>query len=289
MTKLALIGVGRWGQNYIKTIQELPQIQLKYIYSRNYRELFSHKDVDGVIIASPSGTHFQIAKECMRRNYNVLIEKPMVVNLEDALTLKKLAKQSAYVVFVGHTFLYNPAFQKAKELIKTLGEMQYLEFEGCDLGPVRKDVSALWDWGPHDISMSMGIMGKPISVSAWGVQRDMFFLRLRFKNDVCAFIKIGWLSPVKKRRMTIVGSKGSIVFDDTQTQKVGLYKNKTEISYPSYSSKTPLALELAEFVKSIRNKNQPKTGIENGVNVVRVLHYIEKSLEQKGKEVNIDW
>lgn len=288
MIELALVGTGKWGQNYIKTIKQLPRVELKYIFSRDYRELFGHKDIDGIIIASPARTHFQIAKECIKRNYNILVEKPMTTSLNDALELKALTKKSTSIVFIGHIYLYNPAFQKAKELTKTLGEIQYLELEGCDFGPIRKDLSALWDWGPHDISMSMEIMGTPISVSAWGKQRDMFFLCLRFKNDVCAFIKIGWLSPIKKRRMTIVGAKSSLVFDDTERQKIAIYQNGVSIdSYPQYRSEKPLLVQITEFIKCIQNKRQPKTDIENGLNVVRILHYIEKSLRQNGKEIKI--
>lgn len=317
MITLALIGKGSWGKNYIKTIRKLPKVQLKYIVSSkkeneisykknsfilldNYEKLFQYKDIDGVIIASPASTHFRIARDCIKRNYNVLIEKPLTSSLQDALELKMISKKSTSIVFVGHIYAYNPAFQKAKELAQEVGNIQYLEFEGHNFGPFRQDTPALWDWGPHDISMCLEIMESiPTAVAAWGTG-DIVFLRLVFQNDIQAFIKIGWLSPVKTRRVIIVGSKGSIIFDDTQKQKVALYKNrgsdflkktldkKPEIFYPKLSKVAPLLVQLKEFITCIQNRKQPKTSIESGIDVVEILHYAEKSLEQNGKKIKIN-
>lgn len=302
MTTLALIGTGRWGKNYINTINNLSSCELpeEFIKTSNYKDLFAFDNIDGVIIATPSSTHFKIAKEFLEKGFNVLIEKPMTNSYKDALELSKIAKKYKNIVMIGHIYLYNPAFLQVKKLIKSIGKIKYISTEGMNNGPVRPDVSALWDWGPHDISMVIDLLGsKPQEVSGYGLSSlrpntefyDMCNLKLKFAGDIYCFVNIGWLSPVKKRSMTIVGEKSTIIFDDTIEKKVAIIRNlKTkEADYPSFSKESPLSEEISSFVNLIENKEKiSKSSLKMGLDVVKVLEACEKSMKLNGKIIKIN-
>ncbi len=301
MTTLALVGKGRWGKNYINTINNLSSCELpdNFIKTSNYKDLFAFDNIQGVIIATPSSTHFKIAKEFLEKGFNVLIEKPMTTNYKDALELSRIVKEHRNIVMVGHIYLYSPAFLKVKKLIKSIGRIKYILTEGMNYGPIRSDVSALWDWGPHDVSMAIDLLGSlPEEVSASGLSHvrpgtqlyDMCNLKLKFVNDVYCFVNIGWLSPIKKRNMTIVGDNKTIVFDDTIEKKVAVIKNlkNKKTDYPSFLKDSPLRLEISNFVDQIKNREKNYSSLKMGLDVVRVLTACEKSMKLNGKIIKIN-
>lgn len=305
MSTLAILGVGRWGRNYIKAIEKIPGIHLKYLcatkkeslaeFSNNYikvydyKDLSKFKDIDGIIIATSSSTHYKITKYFMDKGFNLLIEKPLATNYRDAEDLIKIYNNSKTTAMVGHIFLYNTAYLKFKKFISKIGNIKYLDFEGCDFGPFPKDSSVLWEWAPHDVSMCLDLLSKlPISVSAYMVGEGMVYARLKFKDKV-AFMKFGWLSPVKKRQVTIVGSEGSIIFDDTKDKKVSFYKKTgiDSVQYPDYLKEEPLMFELKEFVNCIQEKKVPKTDIKSSALVIKVIDCLQKSMNNNGKIIYI--
>jgi len=301
MIKLALVGKGAWGKNYISTINSLSFCKLPkdYIRTFDYKELFPHKDIDGVIISSPTSTHFKIAKEFLEKGFNVLVEKPITANYEETQELFKIANDTREILEVGHIYLYNPAYLKIKKIISQLGDIKYISSQRMDYGPVRQDISSLWDWAPHDISMSIDLFGElPKSVSAYGANflqpntpfYDMCYIRLEFSNNKLVFINVGWLSPLKKREMVIVGEDKAIIFDDAASKKITYLENlkgDRRIKYPSFSKKSPLELEISNFVRLIK-KDKSRKNSEMGLNVVKVISACEKSIRQNGKSVYID-
>ena len=300
--RTALIGKGRWGKNIIATIEKIPEAALA----------LGEKDIDAVIIATPAATHMKIALPFIKQGLPVFIEKPMTTSLADAKKLKEAAQKSGSLVFVGHIHIYNPAYIEAKKLIKKIGRIRFLYGEGANNGPYRNDVSAIWDWAPHDIAMMLDIIGtKPASVQAWGISalrpktklQDIGYIKLVFPNGTVGFIFNSWLFPEKRKRLTIVGEKSSIVIDDTAEQKVIFYKNmgpflknkkgiieisrkEPEVIRPSYSGDSPLASELKAFFKNIRKKEKSKTGIAEGLAVVEVLEAAEKSIAKGGRLIS---
>lgn len=326
MIQLALIGIGAWGKNFISTINSFTGCRIKYICSKtqkslnylpgdyikttNYKELFKYTDIDGVIISTPGSTHYQIAKEFLKRGFNLLVEKPLTTNYKDALELKSLRDNSKSKVLVGHVYLFDPAFIKAKKLVQDIGPIQYLSYEILNNGPYRSDMSVLWDLGPHPISLFLDIYQKePIQIRAWGLEKlrpktdlyDLVFINLRFSDHSQAFVKIGWLFPVKKRELVVVGSKSTIVYNDLESKKVTYYQNMgpkvhrkvvlkshPTISYPTYNLKFPLEMEIREFIDAIlENRDVKRSNLDFGVRVTKLLHLAEQSIKDEGKLINI--
>lgn len=269
--KLALIGLGKWGANIKKTLEELGVDVL----------VNEVKGVEGVLIATPGSTHASVALPFIRQGLPVFIEKPMTTSLKDAKKLAAAAKKSGSLVFVGHLHLYNPAFLKAKELIKNAGKIRYVAFESMNWGPFREDMSAWWDWAPHDISMALDLFGKPKSIQAWG-EYNWAMAKLEFSFPV--LIHVSTLSSEKRKRFTVAGTQHSVVFDDITEHKIEVYK-KGQVSYPDYEKIPPLAAELKAFLDMLKTKNPPKTDIQNGLDVVKILDAGERSMKASGKKI----
>lgn len=307
MITLALIGAGAWGKNFISTIDTFSDCRIKYICSKtkktldsfnndfikttNYKDFFNYPDIDGVIIATPASTHYQIVKDFLEKEINLLIEKPLTTSYEQAKELKSLKSRKTSKVLLGHVYLFDPAYIKIKDLSKKIGEVRYLYHEMLNNGPFCKDVSVLWHLGPHTISLFLDIFQKkPIEISAWG-SYDLVFLNLRFSDKTHAFAKLSWLSPVKKRELVIVGKKSTLVYSDLAEKKVAYYHKNTDPSnviYPAYSKTPPLEMEVKEFVQAIKqNKKINKSDLDFGAEVTKILCLAEQSLKNNGEAVKI--
>ena len=324
MINLALIGVGAWGKNYISTLKSFTDCRIKYLCAEStkslnfygddyikvtdYKELFSFPDIDGVIIATPNSTHYEIAQAFLSKNYPVLIEKPFIENYSQGLKLKSKLKNNEFKGIVGHTYLFDPAYKKAKELVKNIGPIRYISYEGTNNGPYRQGTSALWDIGPHAVSLCMDINQKePEYVSAWAMDTlrpgndfyDFSIIKLRFFDQTEAFIKISWLFPMKKRELVIIGRTSGIVYDAVAEKKVSYYENmiprditkkndNSEISYPTYGSISPLEAEIGEFVAVIMNKSKNKySNLDFGIKITQVLNLAEESIKTNAKPIKI--
>lgn len=309
MINLALIGIGDWGRNYLSTIKAFPNCQIKYVCSRspekllpfnenfikttNFKELLKYQDIDGVIIATPGSTHYQIAKELLKKGFNLLIEKPLTINYKDTLKLKTSAK-----VLVGHIYLFDPAFLKAKQLLKKIGPIQYVSYEAINKGPYRSDMSVLWDLGPHPISLLLDIYQKdPIQIQAWGINclklksklLDMVMLKMKFPDKTQAFVKISWLSPIKRRELTIVGVKSTLVYNDLQPNRLTLFENMgSKVKHPSYPHRLPLEVELGEFIDAIsKNRAIERSNLDFGIRVTKLLSFAEQSIRKEGAIIDV--
>lgn len=299
MITLGLVGVGAWGKNYLKTISLFERIKVKYVCTRSqnslqqlpnsttkttdYKELAKYHDIDGIIVATPASTHFKICEFFLNKGFNILVEKPMCLSFKEALTLKKLTKRKNQLM-VAHLQLYNPAFIKVKDLLKKIGKIQTITFESRG-SKKRDDISILWDWGPHHISMLEDLIGdlpKQFLIN-FKVKKDHSLIdnaNITIKlSSIHVILKMGWGGKQKKRLLQVKGIKGKIIFDDSKSKKIKFVDSSSKVLYPSYSLNTPLFEMLTEFLKMIKNRKVPKTNIDNGVEVTRVLSQIEKSFE----------
>lgn len=300
MVNLALVGVGKWGQNFLKIASSLENCKVKYVFSKSQKTLKSLSDeyikttslndlidsnADGIIIATPPSTHYEISKKFLNHNFNLLIEKPLATNFKQAIELQKIWRTKRTKVLVGHTYLYNPAFLKCKQLLRKFGKIDLISFEGL-LSPKRDDVSVLWDWGPHPISMMLDIIKKPVKnikliyAHKRFTKLDTLKVELIFEGDIKGLIHLSWYGSKKIRRITIKGSSRKLILDDTnqENQKISFY-NLTRIPiHPIYNLENPLTNELKKFIFSIKNNKEIVSDINLGVSVVKVLSEIERLL-----------
>jgi len=177
---------------------------------------------------------------------------------------------------------------------------------------IRQDENALWSFAPHDLSVILELLNeRPVVVSAHGesyIQKnieDVVFLSLHFSDGKMANIHLSWLDPHKVRKITIVGAKKMVVFDDMEaSEKLKIYdKGVGSLSYDSYGEylslrfgditipnikmMEPLRAEAEHFIRCIESREKPKTGGRDGLEVVKILVAAQKSLGQKGFPVDL--
>ena len=327
MYNIGSIGCGYWGPNLIRNFIQLNRSDVKRVAdldtgrlahmkklyptvetTTDYRTIIQDPDIDVVAVATPVATHHRLAGEAIDAGKHVFVEKPMAASRAEARDLVNRAKAKRVKLMVGHTFLYTAAVCKMKEIIDSgdLGEIYYISSQRLNLGLFQPDINVLWDLAPHDISIMLYLLGqRPESVSAVGaahinpVIEDVAVLTMRFARNVVGFIQTSWLDPDKIRRMTVVGSKKMMVFDDMQpSEKIKIYDKGVEtprhydtfaefhyaykygdIIIPRLDGTEPLATELSHFLDCIENDRQPLSDGENGLQVVEILEAASKSLK----------
>jgi len=209
--RLGLVGAGRWGRNYIRTIAELEDVVLARLASRapdaaalagdgcavaaDWSELITAGDLDGVIVATPPATHADIVRAAIEADLPTLVEKPLTTSWADAEALLALEEDRGVPVIVDHTYLFHPGFRAMKQEARSLGGLQSLRTAGGNWGPFRDDVDVLWDWGPHDVALCLDLVGdRPANVEAWSKDRqstpegpgEVIALRLTFDDGLAA-------------------------------------------------------------------------------------------------------
>ncbi|MDP3685856.1 MAG: Gfo/Idh/MocA family oxidoreductase [bacterium] len=309
MITLGLIGRGRWGANIQRTLQQLPGCRLKYEETREWKRLLRVPDLDGVLIATPGSTHANIALPFVERGIPTFVEKPLTTSLRDALRLEAAAKKSGALVFVGHVHLYSPAYRKAKVLARRAGRIRFLYAEGMNNGPYRDDMSALWDWAPHDLAMTLDLVGKPprtVQATGFSILRprtklhDIATLHVAFHGGMRFLGTYSWMAPEKRKRFVIHGTRHTIIYDDVAERKVTLFRNlgplahgsnvtrrEPTVQHPSYRATPPLTEELRAFVRCIRTGKRPLSDLAQGVTVVRILDAAERSIARGGTAVTL--
>ena len=279
MINIGIIGCGNWGRNYIRHFAQIPGARLvtccdidhktllavreRYPLvklTKNYRDIASDPKIDAVVVATPPGNHFGIARACLLRGKHVLVEKPFTLSSEEGYQLVDIAEKTGRVLMVGHIMDYHPGMRLVKKYIRSgeLGRIFYLHSTRTSLGTVREDVSVLWDKAPHDIATLLYLLDEePVSVAATGQAfvndglEDVVFITVRFASGIIANIHVSWLDPCKASRTTIIGEKKMIVFDDGEAlEKVKVYSK-------GVNSKRDL-------MKRRGNSKVPGNGMENG-------------------------
>jgi len=273
------------------------------------------KKIGAVVIATPTPTHFDLAKMALKAEKHVLVEKPLTLDYERAQELVDLARSCGRIIMVGHLLEYHPAVTEMKKRISRneLGEVWYIYSERLNLGKVRTMENALWCLAPHDVSAVLYLLDlTPMEVSAQGESflqkekrvEDVVFINIRFKQGVLAHIHVSWLDPHKVRKMTLVGSKKMMVFDDMESRdklkifNKGVIKNSLDdgvefnirygdVYIPKIEWAEPLRLECLHFVECVKENKIPRSGGEDGLRVVRLLEAAQESLDKGGIPVRM--
>ena len=334
MIEVAVVGVGGWGKNLARNYYQLPEANLRYICdldpkklaamerqypgsqtTGSFDEVLGDPDLQAVVIATTGPTHYALARQALLAGKDVYVEKPFVLEVEQAVELNEIADKNDRVLMVGHLLEYHPVVQRLRGMIDAgdLGNVYYIYSQRLNLGTVREDENALWNFAPHDISSILYLIGKePVDVSARGqdyLQRDVedvVFLTLSFEDRTMAHIHVSWLDPHKVRRLTIVGSDKMAVFDDLEaTEKLRIYDKGAKLSQeydtfaeyiglrfgditiPYVKSGEPLRTECLHFIECVTERNRPLSDGQDGLRVVRVLDAAQKSLKNNGVPVTI--
>ncbi len=285
-TRLGLIGRGRWGRNIERTLLSIADVAVVIIG----RSEPLRRDLDGILIASPSATHADLALPYIEAGMAVFIEKPMATTVADARRLHAAAARSGAAVFVGHVQLYNPAFSKLLDLLPSLGSIRYALCVSENDNP-RLDCSILCDWLPHHLSMAQAIFtADPTDVQAWNLTASTHpqaaVARFRY-GDASWVAMTSWLSPMRRHQLTIVAERGSLVFDDKAEKKLAVHDNAGKISYPDYRNELPLTLEMRSFVDAVRHGSLDSSQITLGLAVARAIAAAERSMAFEGANVKI--
>jgi len=338
--KLAQIGVGYWGPNLLRNFNLIDDVIVKkaidvdpdrreYV-KQNYKsvstgediaEVLEDNDIDAVIIATPAGLHYEMAKRVLLSGKHCFVEKPLALKRDEAKELVNIAYERKLVLMVGHVFLYNAAVNNLRNRILKgdFGRIYYIYSQRLNLGKVRTDVNVLWNLVPHDVSIVLYLLGKnPVSVSAAGMSfiqkdiEDVAFMILKFEDGTVAHFHVSWLDPNKTRMMTIIGSKKMVIYDDISEYKIRVFdkgidtegrdkylgefdnfgkfqliKRAGDIHIPKIEYIEPLKLEAAHFIDCIKNEKKPRSDGENGLIVTKIIESAMQSLKNKSMEVII--
>jgi predicted dehydrogenase len=263
-------------------------------------------EIHAVVIATPVATHFDLAMQSLEAGKHVLVEKPLATTVKEVDVLGKEAEKRGLVLMVGHTFLYNEAVRYIKRVLESgeMGEVRYIYSQRLNLGRIRSDVDALWNFGPHDISIIQYWLDDPtpISIQRFGqsfIQEgidDVVFLNLRYPGEVIANIHVSWLDPHRVRTMTVVGSKKMIVYDDVAENKIAIYDKgidrmavlgqnmdydnqhfqafnhrSGDVLMPKINFKEPLKVEIDHFFDCIEKGIPCLTGVDHARKVLEIL------------------
>ncbi len=335
MIRVAVVGYGYWGPNLVRNFSEIPGAELaaccdarkdrlqafrqrhpEVRATAEYRDILSDGSIDAVVLATQVVTHYKLAREALKAGKHVMVEKPLCHRSTDGEKLLKLARARRRVLMAGHTFVYNVAVEKLRQLVQggTLGKIYYVHSTRVNLGLFQEALNVTWDLAAHDISILNYVFGsRPGRVQAVGksyIRRgieDIVYVTLHYPGGVMAHLHVSWLDPCKIRRMTLVGERKMVVYDDIEPlEKIKIFDKGVELpsphdsygefqlSYrygsvvsPRLSQVEPLKAECRHFLDCIRRGKAPRSGPREGLEVVRVLEACERSLRSSGRLVKV--
>lgn len=279
-------------------------------------EVFQDPELGAVVIATPTATHAELARRALEADLHVMVEKPLTADAASARELTALAAEKQRVLLVGHVFVYNPAVRWVKQRLDSgeLGRVYYISSARTNLGPIRTDVSAAWDLAAQDLAIFNYWLGEtPVSVSARGHSwinpglQDAVFATFRYGGDILAHLHVSWLNPRKVREITIVADDKMLSYDDMDSMEpIRLFDKRVkdpepefvdtfsgfrsvvhtgDITIPPVRMGEPLNEECTHFLDCIEKGEVPRTGGAEGLEVVRALEAMDRSMSQSGMEV----
>jgi predicted dehydrogenase len=337
--RLALVGCGYWGPKVLRAAASLPDVEVTALVDRDLERAKAVQrhfptarvaaslaealdDLDAAIVATQPALHEELAAEALVAGKHVLVEKPLALTVAGCRRLGEQASAAGLVLMAGHTFRFSPAVDHVRGLIEReeLGQLYYIDSQRLNLGRVRRDVDAVWNFAPHDVSIINHWLGHPpTAVRCHGYEYlqpgvdDVGFLILEYDQAAVAHVHVSWLSPSKVRRMTVVGSKKMVVYDDVASEKIVLYdagidKQDMGRTFPEFEtfgefqlihrlgdlhiprlpSVEPLVAEVRHFVDCIRTGAEPITGCEEATAVVATLEAATASRAAGGERVPVE-
>jgi predicted dehydrogenase len=325
---VAVVGCGYWGPNLARNAADSSELELRALCDRDPEQLRflarRHPDVravgdleevlcdpcvEAVIFATPPHTHHPLVKRALQAGKHVLVEKPLATTLADARELAEVARAERLVLMPGHTFLYSPAVNAVRELVRdgTMGDIHFATSARMNLGKYQP-YGVVCDLAPHDLSILMYWLDRPVvevaasasSVIEQGVP-ETAFLTLTFAGGTTANVQLSWLAPRKVRQMIVVGSNRMVQYDDTAADEpVRVYDRGMDVQpattfgehqliyrsgdvvIPRIAVQEPLRLELEDFARAIRTGSEPRSSVSLGVDIVAAMELAERSIAAGG-------
>ena len=336
---IAVVGAGYWGPNLVRNFASSPRYRLTWLcdidksrviqvlgpYSTvgatdDLDVVLADERVDAIAVATPAGTHLDVALAAIRAGKHVLIEKPLAATYADGLRLVEEADRAGLVLMCDHTFCYTPAVLKIRELVHSgeIGDLLFFDSVRINLGLVQPDIDVLWDLAPHDISILESILPpgvEPLSVATHAAdpigtgQSCVAFMTLQLTGGAIAHCHLNWLSPMKVRTTMIGGSKRALVWDDLNLlRRVTVYDRGVDlvpaqdaraedrktafVSYrtgdlvsPALTEREALASMVEEFADCVRTGRASFTDGRSGLRVLDILEAASRSVERNGVPV----
>lgn len=311
--KVAVIGCGNWGKNLVRnfhnlghldivcdqnedSLQALAKLHPDIRITTDYQMVLDNPHIYGVVIATPSHTHYPLAKQAIMAGKHVYVEKPVATNSQHTIELFTLAEEMERILMVGHLLMYHPVINRLRQLIQegVLGDILSVQSDRLNINKFRPDKSVMWDLAPHDLSMMMYLLDKEPDkvVSSVGYTNhedgliDDMHADITFPGNngesIGGHIHVSWVHPMKQVKLIVHGTKFTAVIDDTVSEnKLKLFKadSNTPEEYPEYLQLEPLKMECQHFINCMRSGKKPKSDGINGFKVVRVLEDIEEAMQ----------
>jgi predicted dehydrogenase len=337
---VGLIGLGYWGPNHARVLSEMRETQLvaaadvsetatAFMHARypsvrttlDPHDVIEASDIDAVVVATPTSTHYSLTLAALESGKHVLCEKPLATSTTECDELIAAAERSGRVLSVGHTFIFNPAVRMMREFIDAgeVGQVLYCHTARTGLGPIRSDVNALWDLAPHDLSILLYLIDdEPVSTLATGRAilrddyEDVVFVHLDFEEGTIGAAHLSWLDPYKVRKVTVVGDRRMIVFDDVATdEKLKVFDRGAsyeavsdaargadfaefraqirdgDIIVPKVPAAEPLKEQMLRFVECCTSGASSEADGVAGRRVVATLEAATRSLRSEGMRVEL--
>ncbi len=333
--RVGIIGCGYWGPNLVRNFARHPQTQVQAVSDMRYEravrlgaeyrvpvvtdrasELITNPDVDLVVVATPSFTHYPLAKAALEAGKHVLVMKPLTTQSDQAEELCELAERQGVLLAVDHTFVFTSPVRKMRALIQSgeIGDLYYFDSVRINLGLIQTDINVVWDLAPHDVSIMDYLIGQePVSVSATGAAHggspteNIAYLTVRYEGSLIGHVHVNWLAPAKVRRTIVGGSKRMMIYDDMEaSEKLKVYDKgfsistdpsvekeyQLMISYrsgdmhaPNLETREGLAVEVENIVRAVNGLEPLASDGAAGLRVVRILEAAQQSIRQGGSAV----
>jgi predicted dehydrogenase len=325
--RVGVVGVGYWGSRHVRVLRSTTGVATVIGVDQRFGQIDDGRQgvdhgvaacadiedalphVDAVVIATPPASHAPLGLKAIAAGKHVLIEKPMAISTDAAWSLVEAADAAGVILMPGHTFEHNAAVHKLRDLVRGghLGQLFYLDCARLNLGLYQTDVNVILDLAPHDISISNFVLGsRPTTVTAWGSRHvhpeleDVAYLQLDYADlGVRVNIHVSWLDPCKVRRITAVGSKKMVVYNDmADGERIRIYDKSAippdsegplsgvayhlgDVVSPYVAFAEPLAVQDQHFVDCITSNSVPSVDGSSGVAVVQVLECVQISLREQ--------
>ena len=317
---VAVVGIGYWGKNLVRNFEALGALaalcdsdkSLADSYKKNYpdvkfyskySEVLADPGISGVALATPAVAHYEMAKAALESGKDVLVEKPLAIDVTQGDELVRLAESKNRILMVGHILRYHPAILKLQKLIRDgqLGKINYLYSNRLNIGKIRTEENILWSFAPHDISVMLSLLNEmPSHVSCSGAAylssrvADVTLSHFEFPSGVQAHIFVSWLHPIKEQKLVVVGSEKMAVFDDMAEHKLVLYPHRVEWKnrIPTavkangenveLEDREPLRAECQHFLDCMDTRRSPVSDGPEGLRVLRVLDACQRALQKDG-------